>query len=175
MPENHDHSRFIYNSYYYDGHRLDPSDLDLAAYIDARIALNPGGAVQSLTAGTGVTLGGTAANPVINATGGSSYLVYTALLTQSGTDAPVATVLQNTLGGTVVWTRVVEGYYEGTLNGVFTANKTYCTAMIGGGVGGAISFRRSDSNVVQLETGSGDGTPEDGWLNTSAAEIRVYP
>jgi hypothetical protein len=27
------------------------------------------------------------------------YKVYKALLTQSGTDAPVATVLQNTLGG----------------------------------------------------------------------------
>lgn len=43
MAENHDHSKFIYNSYYYDGHRLDPSDLDLAAYIDARIAAAGGG------------------------------------------------------------------------------------------------------------------------------------
>ena len=31
------------------------------------------------------------------------YKVYTALLTQTGTNAPVATVLENTLGGTPVW------------------------------------------------------------------------
>jgi hypothetical protein len=36
---------------------------------------------------------------------GASYLVYTALLNQSGTDAPVATVLENTLGSLGVWTR----------------------------------------------------------------------
>lgn len=52
------------------------------------------------------------------------YLVYTALLTQSGTDAPVATVLQNTLGGTVVWTRNGVGDYTGTLTGAFLAGKT---------------------------------------------------
>ena len=56
--------------------------------------------------------------------GGASYLVYTALLTQTGTDAPVATVLQNTLGGTVVWSYSSIGIYTGTLAGVFTNNKT---------------------------------------------------
>lgn len=52
-------------------------------------------------------------------TGGSSYLVYTAFLAQSGTDAPTATVKQNTLGGTVVWTRAGVGRYVGTLAGAF--------------------------------------------------------
>lgn len=51
-------------------------------------------------------------------------LKYVALLTQSGTDAPVATVLENTLGGTVVWTRNSLGQYFGTLSGAFTENKT---------------------------------------------------
>lgn len=53
------------------------------------------------------------------------YKVYTALLTQSGTDAPVATVLQNTLGGTVVWTRDDVGIYTATLALAFTTNKTF--------------------------------------------------
>lgn len=53
------------------------------------------------------------------------YLVYTALLTQTGTGAPVATVLNNTLGGTVVWAREGAGEYVGTLAGVFTENKTW--------------------------------------------------
>lgn len=42
--------------------------------------------------------------------------VYTALLTQTSTNAPVATVLQNTLGGTITWTRVDTGRYRGTIN-----------------------------------------------------------
>jgi hypothetical protein len=47
------------------------------------------------------------------------YKVYTALLSQSGTDAPVATVLENTLGGDIVWTRDMAGQYTGTLADAF--------------------------------------------------------
>ena len=43
--------------------------------------------------------------------------VYRALLSQSGTDAPVATVLENTLVGEVVWTYDNEGFYTATLAG----------------------------------------------------------
>jgi hypothetical protein len=53
-----------------------------------------------------------------------SYLVYTALLNQTGTDAPVATVLENTLGGTPVWSRSMQGVYVLTLAGAFTVGKT---------------------------------------------------
>jgi len=59
-----------------------------------------------------------------NPGGGASYLSYVALLTQSGTSAPVATVLENTLGGTPVWSRFGVGAYYVTLVGSFTANKT---------------------------------------------------
>lgn len=55
----------------------------------------------------------------------SAPKVYKALLTQTGTAAPVATVLENTLGGTVVWTRTSTGYYSATLNGAFTLGKTF--------------------------------------------------
>ena len=53
------------------------------------------------------------------------YKVYTALLSQTGTDAPTAVVLENTLGGVPVWTRYDEGKYRCTLSGTFTANKTF--------------------------------------------------
>jgi hypothetical protein len=56
------------------------------------------------------------------------YKIYNAVLTQSDTFAPVATVLQNTLGGTVVWTRDSEGSYRGTLTNAFTPNKTLVQA-----------------------------------------------
>lgn len=40
-----------------------------------------------------------------------NYKVYTALLTQKGTDAPVATVLENTLGFTPIYTYSSAGVY----------------------------------------------------------------
>ena len=51
------------------------------------------------------------------------YKVYTALLTQSGTDAPVATVLENTLGD-IVWSYYALGVYQAELLGTFVQNKT---------------------------------------------------
>lgn len=57
-------------------------------------------------------------------TGGSSYLVYTALIAQNNAEDPIATVLENTLGGTVVWTRNFMGSYSGTLEGAFPNTRT---------------------------------------------------
>ena len=53
------------------------------------------------------------------------YKVYTALLTQTGTNAPVATVLENTLGGDIIWSYSGTGSYLGTLAGAFTSQKTF--------------------------------------------------
>ena len=52
------------------------------------------------------------------------YKVYTALVTQSGTNAPTATVLENTLGGTPTWAFSSAGTFTLTLTGAFTNNKT---------------------------------------------------
>ena len=41
------------------------------------------------------------------------YKVYTALFTQSGTNAPVATIISNTLGLTLTWGRSSAGNYFG--------------------------------------------------------------
>ena len=49
---------------------------------------------------------------------------YNASLVQTGTNAPVATVMSNGLSAAIVWTRENVGVYVGTLNGAFTANKT---------------------------------------------------
>lgn len=55
---------------------------------------------------------------------GRPYKVYTALLTQTGTSAPTAVVLENTLGGVPVWTRTGAGIYRCTLASAFTDLKT---------------------------------------------------
>lgn len=53
--------------------------------------------------------------------------VYVAKVVFSGATTPTATVLENTLGGTPVWTRESQGTYRVTLASAFTLNKTFVT------------------------------------------------
>lgn len=106
--------------------------------------------------------------------GSAAYMVYTALLTQAGTDAPVATVLQNTLGGTLVWTRAGAGDYTGTLAGIFIVSKVWGVFNAPSYNGDAIlssGVQRLDNNSVQLYTGVELNTNGD----IASIEIRVYP
>lgn len=102
--------------------------------------------------------------------GGSDpgYLVYSALLTQSGTNPPVATVLQNTLGGTVVWSYSSEGEYFGTLAGAFPASRTSVATTGGGSVVAAGSGRTDDDNIYVI-------TLANNSLQEATIEVRVYP
>lgn len=101
---------------------------------------------------------------------------YRALLTQTGTDAPVATVLENTLGGTLVWTRVGVGAYRGTLTGAFPIAKYFAPMPIdgfdpdanAGGGGSPYQYYRGTDNYVDLLVGA------DSQLNNSPVEITVY-
>jgi hypothetical protein len=109
----------------------------------------------------------------VNAASSRPYKVYTALLTQSGTNAPTATVLENTLGGTIVWSRTSTGVYLGTLSGAFLLNKvtvfntngTFQQSFQGG---------RSSDNAVGVNTTTFSGALTDGLLNGNSIEIRVY-
>ena len=56
---------------------------------------------------------------------------YVALLAQSDEDPPVATVLENTLGGAIVWTRQGYACYRATLTGAFPAGKTLIKTSLG--------------------------------------------
>lgn len=99
--------------------------------------------------------------------------VYTALITQSGTAAPTAIVLENTLGGTVVWTRSSTGIYLGTLTGAFTLDKTFCLSEPSTHPS-FISTTRLDANSITIATDNSAGVVVDGYLNNATVEIRVY-
>ena len=101
------------------------------------------------------------------------YKVYTALLSQSGTSAPVATVLENTLGGTVVWSYVSIGQYRGTLTGAFLSNKTvvFLTNVYGKYF---LTGGRENDNSVMIGTQAPNGGSTNGDLSNSSIEIRVY-
>jgi hypothetical protein len=91
-----------------------------------------GGTVNTLTI---------SGNGTINKKPISNARVYRALVTQTGTAAPVATVLENTLGGTPTWARTGVGNYTITLTGKFTVGKTI--------VNGQTEFT---GNGVKIET-----------------------
>lgn len=103
------------------------------------------------------------------------YKVYTALLTQTGTNAPVATVLENTLGGDIVWTRDSAGYYIGTLTGEFLLNKTFISNSFVelNQFEDKVYMYRENDNVIALRSYLG-GTQDDGLINHFPIEIRVY-
>lgn len=116
----------------------------------------------------------------------SPYLVYTALLSQdNSTDPPVAVVLQNTLGGIVVWTYGSTGYYQATLAGAFTADKTVIFITNNGGKQTVlvtdVADNPPDGIAIYTYSNNNDGSgpsaivAADGLLISSPIEIRVYP
>jgi len=122
-----------------------------------------------------------------NAAGLTNYMgikVYRALLSQSGTAAPTATVRENTLGGTVAFAYSAVGTYTATLSGAFTANKTfvYITPFmeLSSGVMKTANALRTSANVITINTGSADfGAPafelNDDILSGTELKIEVYP
>ncbi len=80
------------------------------------------------------------------------YKVYTALLSQTGTSAPTAVVLENTLVGAIVWTTLGDGQYIGTLSGAFTANKTYFQKLQVQQIANPFNLIWGSSNTVELRS-----------------------
>jgi hypothetical protein len=103
--------------------------------------------------------------------------VYNALLTQSGTSAPTATVLGTNTIGSIVWTRSSAGIYVGTLSSAFTSAKTWLmTGWSDESAGGNIVFKlkRTGNNTVELLT-SQDGTNGSDVFTNLSIRIEVYP
>ncbi len=112
------------------------------------------------------------------------YLVYSALLTQTGTNAPVANVLQNTIPGTLTWSRNSVGTYILTSNGTpFTANKVQ--VFLNGGSGNTASsggsgllyanrWESTTTDTIAISTSTTGAAPQDGNLTNASIEIRIY-
>ena len=108
---------------------------------------------------------------LINAGFTGGYTVYTALITQAGTAAPVATILQNTTGGTFTYARTSGGDYTVTVSGnLFTVNKTL--VFLNGGSSENnhdIALERASDTVINLSTHNSDGK-----FTAGSIEIRIY-
>lgn len=137
---------------------------------------------QVLPSVDGVTITGTglAGDPLVAAAPTPPYKVYRALLTQTGALPPTAVVLENTLSGSIVWTRTFAGFYTGTLVGEFPVDKVF------------IQLTNRDQNTITYAGRSNDDelfiftfsisdfslpgpVQIDNALTSNSIEIRVYP
>lgn len=104
---------------------------------------------------------------------------YVALLTQTGTNAPVATVLENTLGGTVVWSYQSPGSYRATLSNAFALNKTLPTKQAVKTAADESSWvgilANNSADYFDVYTGDDQGNGANGVLVGFSILITVYP
>jgi len=102
--------------------------------------------------------------------------VYRALLTQTGTNAPVATVLENTLGGVPVWSYTNVGSYRLTLAGAFPTTKTIILPGTDAeNDGWYFMANASGGNIVIVRTQDGGNNQSNDLMNNSSITILVYP
>jgi hypothetical protein len=103
------------------------------------------------------------------------YKKYIALISQTGTNDPTLSILENTIGD-IVWTRGGVGDYSGTLIGAFLQPKTYIIFQnFYSGTGSHISFiERISDNEINIVTKDNTNTFIDNVLNYTTIEIRVY-
>jgi len=110
------------------------------------------------------------------------YKRYIAILDQSGTNDPTVIVLLNELQGTIVWTRVNTGEYQGTLIHAFPNGKTQVFLGNSWAAGQTVNYPlfggyRSTSNIINVSTSvdnSGTISLSDDILVQTAIEIRVF-
>lgn len=137
-------------------------------------------ATDDLLLGTQKTTSGTnKTNPTKNFTvdsvvqAGLGYTVYTALLTQTGSGDPVATILKNNTSYTYTWARTAGGVYTITASGnAFTANKTIVFNNSGVDIAGGYTppqWTRTSDTVITVTTGGIDNS-----MQNASFEIRIY-
>lgn len=123
---------------------------------------------------TGITING-----VLTVTGSTNirpYRVYTALLTQSGSNPPTENVLEDTLGHTgFTWSYSSTGAYFAESVGLFVpTNITFLVSGIGNNATGVANIYRYDNNQFTVETYDTSFSPANGILSNSMVEVRIY-
>lgn len=113
---------------------------------------------------------------------GVGFKTYKAVLSQTGSNAPTASVKGNTLGGTPVFARSATGEYTMTLSGAFPADKTFISNPLRilpflGTDFLQVWIQRNNDNQIAISTSSGPngaGSPNDGVLAGTDIDIVVF-
>jgi len=122
----------------------------------------------------------TTVQAIANLAGGSTYKVYTALISQSGINDPTAIVLENTLGAPVTFSRVSDGLYYITCSefNFLTINKTFICPIVTDNALKRYTMRPVSPTTIELSTYNNFTlTPPvsvDSLLSDDGLEVRVY-
>lgn len=154
---------------------VNASTIELASSGTTKLTVSSSGTTVNNLTGSGD------ATTIVDATGllkrGDAVISgvkrYNALISQTGTSAPSVTVLENSLGGTVVWTRGSTGSYTGTLSSAFTSGKTIVFANTAT-TSRIITCGSSSTSTVFFLLQDNSGTPTDGSTQISY-KVEVYP
>lgn len=106
------------------------------------------------------------------------YKEYSVLLAQSGTSAPVATVLSNDTGITITWSRLGAGLYQGSFSVAQDPDK--CQSImpvnsVGNTVANGFVSRIPIAGACFVSTFNDNATQEDDLLFRTPFILRIYP
>jgi hypothetical protein len=99
-------------------------------------------------------------------------IIYKAIITQTGTAAPVATILENSLNTNVIWTRSGVGVYKGSLEGGEFNTPTFVLATIASPGAFLIYGNTANSDII-VSTKDAAGVAVD-LVGTAYIEVQVY-
>lgn len=102
------------------------------------------------------------------------YTEYVVRLTQTGTNAPVATLIKNNLGYNPAWSYVSTGHYRVTATGAFPAATTVPELILSSSTGGVtFSAVRVNDNYIDVYVMSTEDSPAGQNDVLSDAKFRV--
>lgn len=100
-----------------------------------------------------------------------SILIYKAVVTQNGLDAPTASILESNMGS-VSWTRSFAGVYQFTIPIVPSTEKVFVQM---GTIAQVITSADYNSDGTFTVTTFSGGVNQDGLLNHTSIIVEVYP
>ena len=132
---------------------------------------------RSIVAGSGISIAQSANQITLTAPGGRPYTSYVALLNQNSTNAPTATVLENTTGNNITWTRVNTGIYRGTWDTALAdMDKVFFAPALGNLKNQTVVVNVFSASTTQFQVGvQAQGSLADSELIRTGIEIRIYP
>ena len=103
-----------------------------------------------------------------------TYSKYIALISQTGTNDPTLSILENDLGD-LVFTRAAIGRYEATLTGAFPTQGQVYLMVSNSQVDTYLRIFWTSTDTIEIRTLDFTNTLTDGLLDYNTLEIRVYP
>jgi len=132
---------------------------------------------RSIVQGSGINIAQSANQITLSAPGGRPYTSYVALLNQNSTNAPTATVLENTTGNNITWSRINTGLYRGTWDTALAdVNKVFFAPALGNLKNQTVVVNVFSATTAQFQLGvQAQGSLADSELIRTGIEIRIYP